>query len=388
MKRYPLFLVLLMTLSVIPLNFNSAVHAQGGGSNDLVILNDSTPGIDVIVNPAVDTTGVVSLDITDASVMITDAVGNLVFEAADQNLTGIEFRFAPNAGAHTITIQRLNGATEGFVRIQALPEMVMMPTLEFVSNTALTTNQEADFPLNANSPSSVVNMSVPADESQAITATFPGAPVTVQLVNTDAGTALATLSGSLIDGVRFTVSTGNYQMTMLNNNIDRPTVANVSMTPPMNSDFVDMVLAARGEPSNIAGTVPTNSSAPASTCAMTIGVSAGNVRSGPGAGYSVLEYVFRGEEVPVGGISSQSGWLLIQTGSGGTGWVANDLGILTGGCDSLVAYDIPYLAASSPTVIIQQTGGTGGSAGGGGFHDDDDDDHDDDGGGEHDDDDD
>lgn len=349
MKRYPLFLVLLITLSVIPFGFNHSASAQDGGANDVILLNDATPGIDVIVNPSAETTGVVALEMSDASVFITDAQGNLIFEAMNADLKGLEFRFAPNAGAHTITIERLPNAVEGYVRIQALSELMTLGTTELVSSSNLNPNQEADFPLNADNPSSMVNLTIPSDEMQTISASFPGAPVTVQLVNSDAGTALATLSGSFVDGVRFTLSAGNYQMTMLNNNTSRPTVATVALTPALKNDFTPTIVA----DSNVSTSNPVADTA---ACGMLVNVSAANVRSGPGDGYSVLGYAFRGNDLIVGGINPESGWLLVQTETGETGWLADDTGLVNGACDNLVAYDIPYLDATSPALVVQQTG--------------------------------
>ncbi len=357
MKRFALIIIMLASLSVIHLHPNQTVSAQGGGTNDLIALTDATPGIDVIVNPATDSTGVVMLELTDATVSITDAMGNLVFEATDPNIAGLEFRFAPNSGAHTITVERMPTATEGYVRIQALAEMVTLPAVQFVSSTSLQSNQEADYPLNATSPSAVVNLSVPAEETQTITASFPGAPVTVQLVNSRQGTAMATLSGGLIDGVRFTVHEGEYQMTMLNNNAQVGTVANVALTPAVDSNFVEMVMAARGEtPATNTGITQTSATNQGSACNLTVNVSSANVRSGPGTGYTVLGYAFRGGDFLVGGVNPESGWLLIQSGDGSTGWVSNDVGVLSGACGELAAFDIPFMDAATPAVTVQQAG--------------------------------
>jgi uncharacterized protein YraI len=360
MKRFILFLIILS--AALP-----PISAQAQTDQDLIVLNDSTPGIDVVINPSLNTTGVVALEIGSASVIVTDAVGNVVFQAADPAIAGVEFSFAPNAGTHTLTVERLPGAVQGYVRITSLPEMTpFSETPQLVNASVLTVDQESDFPLNAASPSSVVNFVVPT--AATVTARFPGAPVTAQLVDTQTNLTLASLNGSLIDGVRFKVADGTYELLLLNNNAARETVANVSVMSPLPSDFDSLV--AQAETSNmtaLATTAPVNTgTSTVSTCTITINASSVNVRSGPGTGYSVLDYAFRGEMLPVGGMSTQSGWVLVGTDTG-SGWLTNEVGMFNGDCTSLTAYDIPYREASAPEVTIQQPAISV-------YHDDDDDD--------------
>lgn len=356
MKRYTLLSAILIILGAMLMPLTT--HAQTG--SDLIVLNDATPGIDVVVNPSPNTTGVIALEIDNASVIVTDAVGNVVFSAADSGIAGVEFSFAPNAGTHTVTIERLPGAGQAYARIASLSDMTSLTDIpQLVSASTLTLNQEADYPLTANSPSSVVDFAVSDADYATVTARFPGAPVTAQLVSTQDNRMLAMLNGSLIDGVRFKVDSGTYELMLLNNNTASATVANVSVLSAPQSDFETMVADASA--SNTATTVSTTSSAgttgsvasAAPACTVTISASSVNLRSGPGTGYSVLEYAFRGEALAVGGINTQSNWLLVGTDNG-SGWVAGDLGTLSGSCATLTAYDIPYREATTPQVTIQQ----------------------------------
>jgi uncharacterized protein YraI len=351
MKRFTLLSMLIILTAVLP-----PLTAQAQTGSDLIVLNDATPGIDVVVNPSPDTTGVVALEIKNASVTVTDAVGNVVFQAADPDITGLEFSFAPNAGTHTVTVKRLNGAAQAYARITSLAEMQLLSdTLQLVSNSTLASDQEADYPLNASTPSSVVNFTVPTAERAAITARFPGAPVTAQLVNVQENRTVATLTGSLIDGVRFKVAEGTYQLLLQNNNTARDTVANVSVIPAPDGNFESLV--AQAEASNTTAMATTasasNTVTTTSACSLTVNASSVNLRSGPGTGYSVLDYAFRGETLPVGGNSTQSDWLLVGTDTG-SGWIAGGLGALSGDCTNLTAYDIPYREATTPQVTIQQ----------------------------------
>lgn len=352
MKRFTLITAVLIILSAsLPLTL---AQAQTGG--DLIVLNDSTPGIDVVINPSPNTTGVIALEIENVSVTMTDAVGNVVFETNDPDLAGIEFSFAPNAGQHTLIVERLPGASQGYARITPLAEMsAPVNRLELVDTAALALAQEADYPLNAASPSSVVGFAVDNTTPATITARFPGAPVTAQLVNTPDNRVVATLTGSLIDGIRFQVTEGMYELVLLNNNPAQNTVANVSFVPAEESDFDAMVAQAEAANTTTLTTTAAGSSAAvaAPTCTLAISASSVNLRSGPGTGYSVLDYAFRGDVLPVGGISTQSNWLLVGHNDS-SGWIAGDLGTLAGSCADLTAYDIPYSEAAAPVVTIQQ----------------------------------
>ncbi|WP_119071388.1 SH3 domain-containing protein [Aggregatilinea lenta] len=352
MKRFLLPISIIAVALLLPL----AVHAQSG--NDLIVLDDSTPGIDVVINPNPGTTGVVAIETQNASVTVTDAVGNVVFETADPAIKGIEFSFAPNAGTHTLTVERLPGAIQAYARIVSLPEMTALNGVpQLISSSSLAVAQEADFPLNASTPSSTVDFTIPEASAATITANFPGAPVTAQLVATEENRTLATLSGSLIDGVRMKIDSGAYELVLLNNNTTRETVANVSVLPAPATDFDSLVVEAEAAATTtIADTSPAtpNNNGLAAACTITISTSSANLRSGPGTGYSVLDYAFRGENLVVGGVNPESGWLLVGTDTG-SGWIRNDLGSLDGSCENLPPYDVPYMEASAPQVAIQQS---------------------------------
>lgn len=350
-------MIILITLILMVL----PISADAQSPNDLIVLNDTTPAIDVVINTSPDTTGVVALEVNNASVTITDVVGNIVFETSASDIKAIEFRFAPNAGTHTLTVQRLPGATQAYARIVSLSELSVSETVpDLVTGNTLAVAQETDYPLNANVPSSIVDFEVSEDDNLAmITASFPGAPVTVQLVEVEENRALATLYGSLIDGVRFTVDKGTYELVLLNNNPDRQTVANVSLLPATESDFDTLVAQAEGGTTTTMADInssltPPSNTANGSNCAVTVDQSSVNLRSGPGTGYSVLEYAFRGDVMPVGGVNPESGWLLVGTATG-SAWVTNNAGSLSGSCANLTAFNIPYREAVAPAVTIQQS---------------------------------
>lgn len=344
--------LIVFIVGLIPLS----VFAQdGSGASELIVLNDTTPGIDVVITPSADTTGAVMLEVNNVSVMVTDVVGNVVFQSSDAHISGLAFQFAPNAGTHTLTIERLAGATQGFVRILAEAEIGDLGDVTLVNNDLLVLEQEADFPLSSSVPSSTANINIPEDSQGTITARFPGAPITAQLVNSEDGSVVATLMGSLIDGFSVTVESGQYEMVLVNNDTSRETVANVRVNTPQESDFAVLVDATTDTNVVVSDTAQPTTSAveTASNCTITINTASINLRSGPGTGYSVTDYAFRNDTYQVGGVNAEENWLLVGTETG-SAWMNSRLGNLSGDCGDLVVFDIPYRDAATPQVVIQQ----------------------------------
>jgi uncharacterized protein YraI len=130
-----------------------------------------------------------------------------------------------------------------------------------------------------------------------------------------------------------------------------------------------------------------------SACTATVIVSSVNLRSGPGTGYSVLDYGYRDDVFTVGGIHPADNWVVVATDSG-SAWLANSIARLNGDCNDLVVFDVPLRDAQpapvivvtpEPAVIIQSAPASSSSSrsSSGRSHDDDDDhdehdDHDDD----------
>jgi SH3-like domain-containing protein len=91
------------------------------------------------------------------------------------------------------------------------------------------------------------------------------------------------------------------------------------------------------------------------SCAITIDLASVNLRSGPGTGYSVLNYGFRNDQYPVGGTNSDGSWVVIGTPDGASAWMSGSVGSLSGECQNLTVYDIPYRNAPAPQVVVQQS---------------------------------
>ncbi len=95
-----------------------------------------------------------------------------------------------------------------------------------------------------------------------------------------------------------------------------------------------------------------------------------NLRSGPGTGYSITGYGFRGDQLQVGGTNTDGSWLLVGT-QDSSAWMSGSTGTLNGSCSNLAVYDIPYRDAPAPQVsIVTPNSGFGGGEHEGGEHED------------------
>ncbi|MBE2269111.1 MAG: hypothetical protein IAE80_12845, partial [Anaerolinea sp.] len=143
MKRLSLFALILLALSL-----SAALPALAQSDANLIILNDASPAIDVVVTLPADTTGTIALEFSGALVRLTDASGAVVFSAADVRLHALELNIAPNSGSHTLTVERLPGTAEAVVRVSSLPELTLYGAAELVSGLTVASNQEVSLPLN------------------------------------------------------------------------------------------------------------------------------------------------------------------------------------------------------------------------------------------------
>src|ERR1041385_9082711 len=101
MKRlFVLVLMCALVLMVVP----TLAQSQ---SSDVILLDDGTPSITANVSLPQDATGVVSLNLNNASVIVTDSTGTMVFQMADGRVHTVELSIVPNSGAQTIKIERL-----------------------------------------------------------------------------------------------------------------------------------------------------------------------------------------------------------------------------------------------------------------------------------------
>ncbi len=343
MKRLSLIAAVLLVLSLAV-----ALPTLAQDAANLITLNDASPAIDVVVTLPADTTGTIALEFSGAAVRLTDSTGAVVFSAADARLHALELNIAPNSGSHTLTIERLPGIVEAVVRVLSLPELTPYGSPEFVSVLAIDPNQETSLPLTADHPGDTVIVTIPGETAGVITATFPGAGATTQLIDA-AGVIVVESSGGHVDGLNMLVDAGAYQFTIVGNGIAEGTIAGVRL---VSADEVGVV----------ALTAPLNAEAPlVSTCTATVTVSSINMRSGPGTGYTVLNYGYRNQTFVVGGHNPENNWLLVALEDGSTAWVSRTTAQMSGDCSGLTTFNIPFRDAQ-PAPLIFVTPAPGESA--------------------------
>lgn len=345
MKRLTPFI---LVLSLLMLAFPAFAQAQ---NPDLITLDDATPAIDVVITLPADTTGAIALDLAQAGVTLTDANNAIVFTANDERIHGIEFNIAPNSGTHTLTVERLPNVAQAYVGVASLPELTVQGEVQLVDSLNLSLNQEASVNLNADNPGGTFNLTIPADTTGVITTTFPGANATTQLLDSD-GVVLAESSGGHIDGLTYVLDAGVYEFTILGNGLIDTVVAGMRVLSAEDGGFAIIEApTATDQPTTIATT--------SQNCTATVTASSANMRSGPGTGYSVLGYVYRGESYTVGGQNPENNWLVIGTADGGSGWVSNSIAMLQGSCDDLTVFNIPLRDASPAQIIITSPNNNG-----------------------------
>ncbi|MBZ0303421.1 MAG: hypothetical protein K8J31_27005 [Anaerolineae bacterium] len=332
MKRsFIALLVLMLSSLALP------VLAQ---ESDVITLNDAMPAVDVVVTLLPDTTGTIALTIDSAAVTLTDETNTAVFNAADPRLHALELNIAPNRGTHTLTVERLPGAAEAYVRIISLPELSLSGRTNLVQSDQLSLNQEVWLPLDAANPGDSVMVNLPGPATGLITATFPGANATTQLVDAQ-GLVVASSYNGHVDGMNMVVDSGDYNFTVLGNNLTDRVVTGVRAIPAAESGFVALE-------------APVDAGIAASSggdCTASVMVSSANLRSGPGTGYSVTEYGYRDDVYPIGGTNPEHNWVVVATNSG-SAWLSDSVAQLNGTCDGLAVFNVPLREAQPAPVIV------------------------------------
>lgn len=360
----------LVTLAVIVLALVSALPAMAQSTNDLITLNDASPAIDVVITLPPDTTGTVALDFSGAAVTLLDASGTSIFSAADPRLHGLQLNIVPNSGSHTLHVERLLGVTNASVRVLSLLELTQSGLTQVVAAPSLVLNQEFSLPLSADRPGDTIQVNIPEPTTGVITALFPGVSALTQLVD-NSGLVLAQSSGGHVDGLNFVVDPGDYQLTLLGSNLTNTVVAGVRAVPAAEAGFIVLDAPA----STAAAAAP---DASAGSCTATVSATSLNLRSGPGTGYTILGYAYRGQTFTVGGQNVENNWVVVGTDFG-SAWASRSFVQTQGECTQLTVFNIPLKDAAPAQIVFtspSQTVITSPASGGSGYYDDDHDDDD------------
>lgn len=353
----------------------------------LIVLDDAVPAVDIVISLPPDTSGAISLDLNMASALMTTSEGVTVLYAADPRVYAIELDIAANTGAHTITLERLPGMTTAYVTLTALAGLTATDGALQVTGGVLENRQEQLLTLSPSAPGSSVEFSVPDSGPSVLSALMPRSQMTAQVIDSS-GAAVVTAYSDLI-GVNVVLGAGKYSLTLLGKDLSGDVNAGVRLQSLADTQLT--VMAPRLTPGQ---TALVESAAPSCTAQVT--VSSANLRSGPGTGYSVLDYAYNGETYPVGGSNTLGNWIVIGK-DGSSGWISRNLTALSGSCTDLTVFNVPFRNAAAPAIIVQTVPDTATSGGGviiqappadNHDDDDDDDDHEEDHSEDHDDDDD
>ncbi|MCL4248456.1 MAG: hypothetical protein KJ065_09960 [Anaerolineae bacterium] len=329
--------IFIATLALALLIFALPAFAQ---DSNLITLNDATPAIDAVITLPPDTTGTISLNLSLAAVTLTDETNTTVFSAADGRLHALEFNIAPNTGAHTLTVERLPGVLEAYVSVVSLPELPVPGSAALVPTNQVSFNQEASLPLNVTSPGNTVAVNIPGDTAGLVSATFPGAHATTQLIDAQGVVVAASYNGH-VDGMNLVLDGGQYDFTVLASNLSDIVVMGVRAIPLAESGH--NLLEAPAPMTTVANV--------GTTCTASVTLSSVNLRSGPGTGYSVIDYGYRDQTFPVGGINPENNWVVIGTDSG-SAWISESVARLDGQCAGLPVFNVPLRDAQPAPVII------------------------------------
>lgn len=409
MKRIILILAILIGIGLL------ALPLLAQNSQELVMLDETTPGVDVVISLPPASAGVIGVELKQASVTLTDSTGNIVFYMADPRVHALELQIMPDTGTHTLTVERLPGVQQAYVMVKSQATLTDLgaDASATLSDSSVTMYQQRHESLSAGHPGDTIPLIIPAQSTGSIQAAFPGAQLTAQLTDS-AGRTVATLYGGQVDSFNIIMDGGDYNMTLLQTNPTQNIDGTVSVMPAPASTLAGLIAqsAVVNLPADIAANAQSNlppeqnnqvsaETVVAENCSITVNPSSINLRSGPGTGYSVLGYSLQGDIHLVGGSNPEGTWLVVADDAIGSGWMATRLGTMSGNCSDLAIYDIPYRAAPEQQVIYATpevitlpseiitvaSDGSGSSSGGGSSsssssHDDDDhedhEDHDDD----------
>lgn len=312
-------------------------------SEDTVItLDDASPSVDVVITLPLDTTGTIAINMSMAAVTLKDESGNIVFHAADERLHALELNIAPNTGQHTLTVERLPGVTTAYVSIKGVDSLTINGQSSPVNTSPISYNQTSSLALDSSNPNGTVNVSIPADNTGVVTASFVGANATTQFVDSN-GVVVAYSFAGHIDGLSLLVDGGDYSMNILGSGLNASIGASVRVMPTNEAGFMLMDIPQTAE--------QTTSTSDANTCTATILVSSVNLRSGPGTGYSVLQYGYNGDTYPVGGQNTDGSWVVIGTNDS-SAWISSNTAQFNGNCNALTVFNVPYREAQVPQIIL------------------------------------
>lgn len=319
---------------------------------DVIILDSATPSIDAVIALPLDTTGGVDVELAGASLTLYNDAGDIVLQVADARVHRVQFNLMANTGDHTLRLERLTNVDTALVQVTSIAEFLLEPTSQQVNNNTISVDQSTDVLLDSANPNTTLDIVIPSGMLGSFTTIVPNAQTMSQFTDVN-NTVMATSMTGHINGLSILVDEGNYQYTVLDTDVSDETIANVrltsydiSQTPILNVPQTDNNTTT--DTTVVENTASTQNIA----CNASILVSSVNLRSGPGTGYSVIDYGFQTEVYPVGGINAQDNWIVVGLNDSQSAWMTKGAVNLNGSCDNLTVFNVPYREAQPAEVII------------------------------------
>jgi hypothetical protein len=335
--------LLVLTLLAAGLAFPAMTRAQAQSGGDIIPLNDSAPGIDIVVDSQPGASGALALQLSGASVVVSDSAGQSIFQMADARAHTLELRFGAGATRHTVTVERLPGFSEAYVRATPLDDLTAVSDVTLVGKSSLSVGEGVEALLGASAAHSALDFTVPDGQLARLVASFSGAPLSGQVVD-GAGTTIASLNPSLIDGLSIALESGKYALDLASTETTVDTLASSSVTA---ADVPDLPAPVAVTPQPVEPPAQPEAAVQPAAAECVIQITAiSEVHSGPGATYSLMGYAPRGITLQVGGINRERTWILVGDGNV-SGWVQGVPGAVSGDCTQITTFDIPAAQTSS-----------------------------------------
>jgi uncharacterized protein YraI len=314
-KRLLPVVTLLLGLSSVP------AAAQ---SNDLITLSDAQPRLTAEVALPKNTTGALVLELSQASVTLTDTQGNVVFQEADARVRGVELSIAPNTDRHTLTVQKLPGAPAASVRIRSLAWLTDTRVTQQAVSDRVGLDQARTLPLTQQT-GVTTRISLPSGTPGVLNLVYTGITGSLQ-VQDSAGTLVARAARD-IDGMNLVLDPGEYSVTLQAAEIQKGATATLQVAGAAAKGFALL------DPPSAPATVGQQTA----DCIAAVVPESVRMRVGPGTDYQPIGIAGQGQAFRVTAVNPDASWLQVNTNLGDA-WVSRSLMQVSGGCNNLPVY--------------------------------------------------
>src|SRR5512133_663784 len=202
--------IILLTL-VSLLSIVARPAAAQADTSQPIILNDSTPSVDIVITPTDGAQGVIYLQLDGVHVQLLDSAKNEILSMIDKRVQGLAIQIAQGSASGTLHLERLPGAStaQALVSAQAAMPIVSLavpPSPNSVNTVNASNNADPVSKVNSantgmilDGPSAIKVIAAPASTvsftttttADMLSAPLPTQEATVQLVDT-AGTVILT----------------------------------------------------------------------------------------------------------------------------------------------------------------------------------------------------